>query len=541
MAMQTANASIGLRLSLVLATLLLVIAFPFALKPRENLLAAADDTIVIISPHNEAVRHEFTLAFANHYKSKTGRTVRIDWRLPGGTSEISRYLAGEYLAAFERVWIANGKPWSQQVAASFDNPHITPSPNAAGDSLEQAVRRAFLESNTTCGIDLFFGGGAYDFDQQAAAGRLVASDVLKTHPDWFLPDSIPQDVSGETFYDPAGRWIGTCLSSFGICYNSDSLHRLGIERMPASWTDLTNPLFFKQVALADPTKSGSAAKSFEMVIQQKMQELFSSAGAESDAILALGWTQGLQIIQAASANARYFTDSAPKIPLDVSLGDAAIGMCIDFYGRFQSESVKIGNTPSRLQYFTPAGGSSIGVDPIGLLRGAPHRAVAEEFIAFVLSLEGQKLWNFKVGTPGGPKKYALRRLPIRKELYAAEYTSLRSDPEVMPYEEAKLFTYHPAWTASLIRTLGFIIRITCLDLHREQAEAWRELVKAGFPRKAYKTFTDLSAVDYQAARRLIKPTLASPNRLDEVRLAKQLSDIFRHQYEEAAKLAKEGK
>ena len=526
---------------LVLATLLLVIAFPFALKPRENLLAAADDTVVIISPHNEAVRHEFTLAFAAHYKSKTGRTVRIDWRLPGGTSEISRYLAGEYLAAFERVWIANGKPWSQQVAASFDNPHITPSPNAAGDSLEQAVRRAFLESNTTCGIDLFFGGGAYDFDQQAAAGRLVASDVLKTHPDWFLPDSIPQDVSGETFYDPAGRWIGTCLSSFGICYNSDSLHRLGIERMPASWTDLTNPLFFKQVALADPTKSGSAAKSFEMVIQQKMQELFSSAGAESDAILALGWTQGLQIIQAASANARYFTDSAPKIPLDVSLGDAAIGMCIDFYGRFQSESVKIGNTPSRLQYFTPAGGSSIGVDPIGLLRGAPHRAVAEEFIAFVLSLEGQKLWNFKVGTPGGPKKYALRRLPIRKELYAAEYTSLRSDPEVMPYEDAKLVTYHPGWTASLIRTLGFIIRITCLDLHHEQAEAWRELVKAGFPRKAYKTFTDLSAVDYQAARRLIKPTLASPNRLDEVRLAKQLSDIFRHQYEEAAKLAKEGK
>lgn len=539
--MKTENASIGLRLSLVIAMLLLVIAVPFALKPRQNLLAAADDTLVIISPHNEAVRHEFTLAFAEHYKNKTGRSVRIDWRLPGGTSEISRYLAGEYLAAFERVWTASGKTWSPQVAASFDNPSITPAPNAAHDSPEQAARRAFLDSNTSCGIDLFFGGGAYDFDQQAAAGRLVASDVLKTHPEWFLPDSIPQEVSGETFYDPAGRWIGTCLASFGICYNSDSLRRLGIERIPASWSDLTNPLFFKQVALADPTKSGSAAKAFEMVIQQKMQELVTAAGAQSDDILALGWIQGLQIIQAASANARYFTDSAPKIPLDVSLGDAAIGMCIDFYGRFQSESVKIGDSPSRLQYFTPAGGSSIGVDPIGLLRGAPHRAVAEEFISFVLSLEGQKLWNFQVGTPGGPKKYALRRLPIRKELYAAEYIPLRSDPEVMPYEEAKLFTYHPAWTAPLIRTLSFIIRVTCLDLHNEQTEAWQALVKAGFPRKAYKTFTDLSAVDYQAARRLIKPTLASSNRIDEVRLAKKLSDIFRHQYQEAARLAKEGK
>ena len=539
--MKTGPDSLRLRLFIVLSTLLVVIAIPFALKPRENLLAPADDTVVIISPHNEAVRHEFSVAFAQYYKSKTGRSVRIDWRLPGGTSEISRYLAGEYLAAFERVWTTSGKSWSPQVAASFDNLRITPAPTAAGDSLEQAARRAFLESNTSCGIDLFFGGGAYDFDQHAAAGRLVASDVLKTHPEWFSTDSIPQVVSGETFYDPAGRWIGTCLSSFGICYNSDSLRRLGIERLPTSWTDLTSPLFFKQVALADPTKSGSAAKAFEMVIQQKMQELVTAAGAENDAILALGWTQGLQIIQAASANARYFTDSAPKIPLDVSLGDAAIGMCIDFYGRFQSESVKIGPSPSRLQYLTPAGGSSVGVDPIGLLRGAPHRAVAEEFIAFVLSLEGQKLWNFQVGTPGGPRKYALRRLPVRKELYASEFTPHRSDPEVMPYEDAKLFTYHPAWTAPLIRTLSFIIRVTCLDLHHEQTEAWQSLVKAGFPREAYKTFTDLSAVDYQAARRLIKPTLASPNRLDEVRLAKQLSDIFRHQYQEAARLAKEGK
>jgi len=125
-------------------------------------------------------------------------------------------------------------------------------------------------------------------------------------------------------------------------------------------------------------------------------------------------------------------------------------MCIDFYGRFQSEAVKVGEAPSRLQYCTPAGGSSVGpIDPIGLLRGAPNRAVAEEFIAFILSPEGQKLWNFKVGGAGGPKKYALRRLPVLKELYAPELIPFRSDPDVMPYEEAKLLTYHPAWTSPL--------------------------------------------------------------------------------------------
>jgi ABC-type Fe3+ transport system substrate-binding protein len=523
----------------VLAAMAVVIAVPFALKPKDNLLADADDSLVIVSPHNEAIRYEFSRAFAEHYKRKTGRSVRLDWRLPGGTSEIARYLKGEYYAIFEREWTVGGRTWSPAVAAAYDNPKVKPADAPALDTPGQAARRAFLASQRGIGIDVFFGGGAFDFEQQAAAGRLVPCDVIRNHG--FSDASIPESVSGEIFYDPDGRWIGACLASFGICYNSDSLRRLGIRELPASWHDLTNPLLFKQVALADPTKSGSAAKAFEMLIQQQMQKLVRAAGSEDPAILAVGWKRGLEVIQAASANARYFTDAAGMVPMDVSLGDAAIGMCIDFYGRFQSEAVKIGPAPSRLQYFTPAGGSSVGVDPIGLLRGAPNRAVAEEFIAFVLSLEGQKLWNFRVGTPGGPQKYALRRLPVRKELYAPEFSGFRSDPDVMPYQEAGLFTYHPAWTAPLFKTMSFIIRVMCLDPHDEQAAAWKALAAARFPREALRKFSDVSAVDYETALKKIQPVLSSPDRIDEVRLAKELGGRFRDQYREAERLAKEGK
>ena len=276
-------------------------------------------------------------------------------------------------------------------------------------------------------------------------------------------------------------------------------------------------------------------------LQQQMQELVKETTSEDPAILAVGWKRGLGIIQAASANARYFTDAGSKVPVDVSLGDAAAGMCIDFFGRFQSESVKTGDSPSRLQYFTPAGGSSVGVDPIGLFRGAPNRAVAEEFIAFVLSMEGQKLWNFKVGEPGGPERYSLRRLPVRKELYAPEFTAFRSDPDVLPYKEAELFTYHPKWTGSLFKTMSFIIRVMSMDSHDEQASAWKALIAARFPREALKKFADLSIVDYETARTVIHPALSSQNRIDEVRLAKELGKKFREQYREAERLAKEGK
>ena len=525
------------RIVLVLAAMLAVIALPFALKPENNLLAAADDTLVIISPHNEAIRFEFTRAFTDFYKRETGRSIRIDWRIVGGTSEIARYLKSEFFTAFRREWEMAGRAWTPEVEAAFDNPAVRPATDTEGmDDPARAARRAFLESKTGIGIDLFFGGGAYDFTMQARAGRLVPSRVLKTHPDWFTEKSIPQSVSGEQFYDPAGLWIGTCLSAFGICYNTDSLKRLGFQEIPAAWSDLADPRFYKQVALADPTKSGSAAKAFEMVIQQQMQQAVAASGDEETGIRE-GWERGLALIQQISANARYFTDAAGKVPMDVSLGDAAIGMCIDFYGRFQSEAVRVVDGSSRLQYFTPVGGSSVGPDPVALLRGAPHPEAAEKFIEFVLSIDGQKLWNFKPGTPGGPIRYALRRPPIRKELYAPEFAPCRSDPDVDPYRDAADFVYHPAWTSPLFRSMSFIIRVMCLDTHHEQMQSWRAIIDAGMPAEALSRFADMSLVGYDLTKSRIATALRSPDRLEEVRLAKELSDAFRAQYREAAAIA----
>ena len=525
----------------VAGALAVVLGIPFLLQPAEDLLSDADETLVVLTPHNEAIRYEFSRAFRDWYREKTGRKVSIDWRLVGGTSEIARYLKSEYLNAFRREWLGAGLKWTSEVEAAFDNPRLELPEDPANDNAGQVARRAFLASTTGIGVDLFFGGGAYDFIQQAQAGRLVNSGLLEAKPEWFHEDSIPQMVSGEPFYDKEGRWIGTCLSSFGICYNTDSLQRLGITTLPASWNDLTDPRLYQQVALADPTKSGSAAKAFEMVIQQQMQERVKEGGAEERVMLAEGWVRGLQLLQKAAANARYFTDAAPKVPMDVSLGNAAIGMCIDFYGRFQSEAVRLANGDSRLQYFTPVGGSSVGVDPIGLLRGAPNREVAVAFMEFVLSLEGQKLWNFKVGAPGGPEHYALRRLPIRKELYSPEYARFRSDPEVFPYVEAKDFTYHEAWTGPVFRPMSFIVRVMCLDTHDELAAAWRALIKAGFPPQASEVFRTMDGVGWAEARGEINDALRSPDRINEVRLAKQLSDQFRAQYRETIRLAKEGK
>ena len=532
------------RISLVLVALAVVIGIPFALRPAADEQLAAEagaDRLIIVSPHNEAIRHEFSVAFRRHHRERTGRDVALDWRIPGGTSEIARYLASEYTAAFQNHWVNTlGKKWDSDVDAGFDNRSLELPNDPAQDTPAQAAKRTFLSSDVGIGVDLFFGGGAYDFVQQAQAGRLVDSGVIAARPEWFTDAIIPQKVSGEPFWDPQGLWIGTVVSSFGICYNTDSLARLGVKEVPAAWDALADPVLVRQVALADPTKSGSAAKAFEQIIQQKMQQQLDAAPGDVDAAVRAGWLEGLALIQKISANARFFTDAAPKVPLDVSQGDAAIGMCIDFYGRFQSEAVRVADGSSRLQYFTPLGGSSVGVDPIAMLRGAPNPETARAFIEFVLSPEGQKLWNFKVGAPGGPEKFALRRLPVRKDFYVPANEPYRSDPGIDPYVEAQHFTYYEEWTGPLFRVISFAIRVMSIDTHKEQMKAWRALSAAGFPPQAAARFGDLSALDYDECMDRIRTVLRSPDRLQEVRLAKDLADGFRRQYREAAELARQG-
>jgi iron(III) transport system substrate-binding protein len=408
----------------------------------------------------------------------------------------------------------------------------------------------FLNSEVSCGIDVFFGGGTYDFIKQAQAGRLVESTVMRKHPEWFRDEVIPYEFAGEQYWDRQGRWIGAVLSSYGVLVNLDALKRLGVEP-PKQWDDLKNPRLVGEVALADPTKSGSIAKAFENVIQQQMQKRLvaltgenttTAAGAlktiEARAV-SEGWVEGMRLLQVVGANARYFTDTSQKPPIDVAQGNSAAGMCIDFYGRQQEEAVVRRDGPGRLAYFSPEGGSVSSVDPIAILRGAKNRAAAEAFVEYVLSIDGQKLWNLKPGAPGGPERFALRRLPVRRDFYEDEaLKALRTDPGDQPFATAEQLVYRTAWTGNLFREMSFVIRVMCLDTHQELSSAWRAIIAAGMPAEALAVMQDLSAVNYEATSGRIRAAVTSKNKAEEIRLAKELGDVFRAQYRRAEELAK---
>jgi hypothetical protein len=253
-----------------------------------------------------------------------------------------------------------------------------------------------------------------------------------------------------------------------------------------------------------------------------------------------GWLEGLRLIQEIGGNARYFTDTSQKPPIDVATGDCAAGMCIDFYGREQQEAVRRRNAYDRLGYVAPEGGSSYSVDPIALLRGAPHHAVAVAFMEYVLSLDGQKLWNFRVGTPGGPELFALRRLPVRRDFYAqSDWLQYRSDPESDPYSQKLILIHHDEWTGMLFGELAFIIRIMEIDTHADLARAWKAILASPEPRRAraLAVLQDLSGVDYDHARGPITASYVSKNKVDQVVLARDLGELFRSHYQRAERIA----
>ena len=91
----------------VLGLIALLIAAPLALRDRPVVPPADQRRLVIVTPHGEAIRSEFATAFRTWIKREQQLDVDIDWRTPGGTSDIVRYLDERYKAAFSEAFPAH--------------------------------------------------------------------------------------------------------------------------------------------------------------------------------------------------------------------------------------------------------------------------------------------------------------------------------------------------------------------------------------------------------------------------------------------------
>lgn len=498
------------RLILVVA-FVLVLVVPRVLRPPQEAVRSDALPLVIITPHLQSIWYEFGRAFGDWHQERFGRPVEIDWRQPGGTSTISQFLNARF---------------------------------AAVDALRGAP-------SSGIGVDILFGGGQADHEQQKRLGHLQPCGIQTEYRELLRPEILPQTLAGATLYDPGDHYYGCCLGVFGIVSNTEAMMRRGLTRdqiPPRQWRDLTSPAFYRKTVLSDPAGGASVVKSLEIIIQQAIHETVRARSAAAGgqpldaaaerAAVADGFRDGLRRMQLIAANARRIARSSAETAVDVSQGEALAAMCIDYYGLVQADAVRRPDGSSRVMFVAPAGGTVPDGDPIAMLRGAPHPEVARRFIRFVLSPEGQRLWCYRVGAPGGPVKYALHRAPIRRDMYSEEHLRFFADSDVWPYSLAQGMTYQPAWTAALFPVIRVFIRAMCVDTHPELCEAWGRMIATGQARPGSPalealqrmplTYDEFAAEDLR--RRLRDP-------VEVVRLTRQWSDFFRANYAEAARLA----
>jgi ABC-type Fe3+ transport system substrate-binding protein len=291
-------------------------------------------------------------------------------------------------------------------------------------------------------VDLFFGGGMdpfLHFSEEDLLHRChLPQDVLAV---------MPLTVAGSEVYDKEQRWFGTCLASFGIMYNKPVLAFLGVPA-PQTWADLGRPEYYTWVASADPRQSGSIYMVYEIMLQ------------------AYGWDRGWAELMRIGGNCQDFSRQASQVSLDVTAGEAAGGMAIDFYALRAIGEVG----EDRLGFVLPRPLTVINPDCVAVLKGAPHPDLAELFIRFILSEAGQRLWILRVGAPGGPQRFQLSRLPMIPGL-ARRYEKdavVRLDP----FTFTSNVEFDMAKKNLRRRIVSDLFGAVIIDAHDELAAAW---------------------------------------------------------------------
>lgn len=455
---------------IVIAVLLgVILGVPFVMTAgarKGQQAASGTPRLIIVTPHVPQIRSEFGRAFAQWHETEYGQPVEVDWRAPGGTSEIRKQLDAIFQSAVKSL-ARNGEI-----------------PSDADDT--------FLLPPGSVQYDLFFGGGSFDHGQAADPmnvavtgpdGDSFTAKVRQTAPADFSQTELDElfgtnAVGPQQLYDPEQRWIGTALSSFGIVFNRDVLERLDVP-VPTTFRDLGNPELIGWVALADPRQSGSITTTFDSILGNE------------------GWEEGWKTLRAMSGATRYFTNSSTKPPIDVSQGEAAAALAIDFYGRGQAQVIADSGGGDRVGYTDPAGSVYVDADPISLINGGPNPELAKRFIRFTLTQQAQALWQFRAnddsnptgpdGQPMGPTEHELRRMPVRRAMYELHFDALID--QVDPFEIVS-DVKNPGW-----RT-GVQVMMGCfgVDLANECRTAYTAIADA----KASGSFTPAEIADLEA-------------------------------------------
>jgi iron(III) transport system substrate-binding protein len=249
--------------------------------------------------------------------------------------------------------------------------------SAQHEQMTNALAKAF-EKQTGATLRIRFGedeGLANQIVQEGAASPADALLTENTPPLELLsekrllakvkPDTLAQVPSSDD--SKSGDWVGVAARETVLIYNPKLL---GSMKLPASILDLAKPEWKGKLAIA-PSEPDFVP------IVSAIDKLDGRAATET-------WLKGF------AANAKRYDDNE-GIVAAVEAGQVAAGVINHYYWYEQRAEVGADKVRSKLYYFGHQDpGALVNISGAGALKSSRDPALAQEFLAFLVSKQGQE-------------------------------------------------------------------------------------------------------------------------------------------------------
>ena len=300
------------------------------------------------------------------------------------------------------------------------------------------------------GIDVLFGGGPTLFDQMQRDGNL---EPLNWTSIMDIVDRVPDEVAGADMKRENGNgdvvWVAAAISSFGFTVNHVFLDTYGLPT-PTNWTDLAQPIWGSllptaTIAMGNAPKTTSNTRIYEIITQ------------------GMGWDTGWITMARMAGSARLYQGSV-QTQAAVENQEVGVAMSIDFYG-YNTQL----NNPD-CEYILPEGETIVNGDPIAIVKDTPKMDLAEGFLDFVLSPEGQAVWL----SPG------ISRMPVLGSAFLTPYGSTFPDMYAI-YNNTLLnqgIDFNDTLSVEINTAFTAYFEAVYNDAHDNLAACWKALVDA---------------------------------------------------------------
>ncbi len=171
------------------------------------------------------------------------------------------------------------------------------------------------------------------------------------------------------FRDKANQpsWVGIDIYMSAFCFNTEMAKKNNLP-MPASWADLTKPVYKGQVVMPNPASSGTGYLSVASILQR------------------MGEAEGWKYLDALDKNIAEYTKSGSKPCKDAAAGERAIGVSFEYV------ALEMKKKGSPAEMVLPKEGSGYEMEANALTKKGAKNPAAKQFLDWAASDEAMALY-----------------------------------------------------------------------------------------------------------------------------------------------------